>query len=91
MYVKQQSKQTKAESKKKLRTIWWSDYGQKSGLFHRVGGDQSTTLNVIYQNVCHSLKFMNLPGYSGYCWCELRNPRWRPRWPPEINKIGCGI
>ena len=54
-------------------------------------GDQSTTLNLIYQNVCHTLKFMNLPGYSGHCWCGLRNPRWRPRWPPEINARGCCV
>ena len=39
---------------------------KKNGLFHRVGGDQSTTLNVIYQNVCHSLKLRKLPGYSGH-------------------------
>ena len=57
----------------------------------RWGGDQSTTLNVIYQNVCHTLKFLTLPRYSGHCWCRLRNPRWRPRWPPEINARGCGI
>ena len=56
-----------------------------------MGGDQSTTLNVIYQNVRHTLKFMNLPGYSVHCWCELRNPRWHPRWPPEINARGCGV
>ena len=34
---------------------------------------------------------MNLQGYSGHCWCELRNPRWPPKWPPEINTRGCGI
>ena len=34
---------------------------------------------------------MNLTGYSGRCWCELRNSRWRPRWPPEINTRGCCI
>ena len=55
-----------------LERLW-----SKSGLFHRVGGDQSTTFNVTYPNVCHSLKFMNLPRYSGHCWFELRNPRWR--------------
>ena len=52
-----------------------------------MGGDQSTTLNVIYQNVRHILKFMNPPGYSGHCWCGLRNPRW----PPDINVGGCYI
>ena len=34
---------------------------------------------------------MDLPGYSGHCWWGLRNLRWRPRWPPEINVRGCGI
>ena len=57
----------------------------------KVGGDQSTTFNVIYQNVHHILKFMNPPGYSGHCWCGLRNLRWRPRWPPDINVRGCYI
>ena len=71
--------------------LMWNDFGQKSGLFHRVGGDQSATLDAICQHVCHILKFMNQPGYSGHCWCELRNPRWRPIWPPEINVRGCGI
>ena len=51
----------------------------------KVGGNQSTTLNVINQNVGHTLKIMNLPGANGHCWCGLRNPRWRPRWLPEIN------
>ena len=48
-------------------------------------------MNVIYQNVCHTLKFMNLPEYSGHCWFGLRNSRWRPRWPPEINARGCFV
>ena len=51
----------------------------------KVGSNQSTTLIVIYQNAGHTLKFMNLPGTSGHCWCGPRNPRWRPRWLPEIN------
>ena len=46
--------------------------------------------NVIYQNVCYTLKLMNLPVYSGHCWCGLKNPRSHPRWPPEINALGCG-
>ena len=80
------------------RESWWIYLncslllvGWLSRLNWRLGGDQSTTLNVIFQNVCHTLKFMNLPGYSGHCWCELRNPRWRPRWPPEINTKGCCV
>ena len=28
------------------------------------------------------------PGYSDHCWCGLRNLRWCPRWPPEINARG---
>ena len=64
--------------------------GWLSRLSWRWGGDQSTTLNVIYQNVYHTLKFMNLPGYSAHYWCGLENPRWRPRWPPEINaRVSC--
>ena len=58
------------------------------GCLSRLGGNQSTTLNVIYHNVCHTLKFMNLPGTIGHCWCGLRNPRRRPRWLPEINARG---
>ena len=49
----------------------------KSGLFLRVGGHQRNTLNVIYHNVCHTLKFMKLPVSSSHCMCELRNPRLR--------------
>ena len=37
----------------------------------KVGGNTSTTLNVIYQNNGHSLEFMNLPGTSGHCWSKM--------------------
>ena len=57
----------------------------------KVGWGQSTTLNVIYKIVCHTLELMNRPRYSGRCWCGLRNPRWRPSWPLEINARGCCI
>ena len=36
------------------------------------GGHQSSTLNVIYDNVCHTLKFMNQAGHRvaivGFGW-----------------------
>ena len=61
--------------KAQLKVGWWPKY----------------YIDVLYRNVCHTPKFMNLPGYSGQCWCGLRNPRRRPRWPPEINARGCCV
>jgi len=34
---------------------------------------------------------MKLAGYFANAWCELGNPRWRPRWPPFFSNQGKNI